>query len=63
MLTGLHRMSIQDVHILIAQARLEADNPSLKVRGLVLQPVMGLKLSKAYFPLYVCIGRKPRSHR
>ncbi|KIN08384.1 hypothetical protein OIDMADRAFT_110979 [Oidiodendron maius Zn] len=35
-LTEILGMSIQDVHILIAQARLEADNPALKVRGLVL---------------------------
>ncbi|KAM3067417.1 hypothetical protein ACMFMG_011567 [Clarireedia jacksonii] len=40
-------MTIQDVQLLIAQARLEADDPALK----------------AYFPLYVCIGRKPRSRR
>jgi len=40
-------MTIQDVHLLVAQARLEADDPALKT----------------YFPLYVCIGRKPRSRR
>ncbi|KAF8849992.1 UMTA methyltransferase [Acephala macrosclerotiorum] len=40
-------MSIQDVHLLVAQARLEADEPGFK----------------AYFPLYVCIGRKSRSRR
>jgi len=40
-------MAIQDVHLLVAQARMEADNPAFK----------------AYFPLYVCIGRKPRSRR
>jgi len=34
-------MPIQDVHLLVAQARVEADNPAFK----------------AYFPLYVCIGR------
>ncbi|KAH8775734.1 UMTA methyltransferase [Hyaloscypha sp. PMI_1271] len=38
---------IQDVHLLIAQARVEADNPAFK----------------AYLPLYVCIGRKSRSRR
>ncbi|KAK1755746.1 S-adenosyl-L-methionine-dependent methyltransferase [Echria macrotheca] len=43
-------MTNTDVQLLVAQARSEADNPSLK----------------AYFPVYVCIGRKPgssRSHR
>ncbi|TEY59596.1 hypothetical protein BOTCAL_0191g00140 [Botryotinia calthae] len=40
-------MPIQDVQLLVAQARVEADDPLLK----------------AYFPLYVCIGRKPRSRR
>jgi len=40
-------MPIQDVHLLVAQARLEADEPGFK----------------AYFPLYVCIGRKSRSRR
>ena len=35
MLTGFRRMSIQDVQVLIAQARLEADDPAFKVRGLV----------------------------
>ncbi|KAH8648765.1 hypothetical protein BGZ60DRAFT_474253 [Tricladium varicosporioides] len=40
-------MTIQDAHLLIAQARIEADNPAFK----------------AYFPLYVCIGRKSRSRR
>lgn len=43
-LTERYGMSIQDVQLLIAQARMEADNPAFK----------------AYFPLYVCIGRKPR---
>lgn len=41
------RMPVQDVHLLVAQARLEADDPAFK----------------AYFPLYVCIGRKSRSSR
>jgi len=45
--TEILGMSIQDVHLLIAQARLEADDPAFR----------------AYFPLYVCIGRKPRSRR
>jgi len=40
-------MPVQDVHLLVAQARLEADDPAFK----------------AYFPLYVCIGRKSRSSR
>ncbi|KAG9235803.1 UMTA methyltransferase [Amylocarpus encephaloides] len=40
-------ITIQDVQLLVAQARVEADNPSLK----------------AYFPLYVCLGRKSRSRR
>ncbi|KAI9054724.1 hypothetical protein LZ554_001875 [Drepanopeziza brunnea f. sp. 'monogermtubi'] len=40
-------MPIQDVQLLIAQARLEADDPAFK----------------AYFPLYVCIGRKSRTRR
>lgn len=40
-------MTITDVHLLVAQARMEADNPAFK----------------AYFPLYVVIGRKPRSRR
>ncbi|KAL2061827.1 hypothetical protein VTL71DRAFT_7205, partial [Oculimacula yallundae] len=40
-------MPIQDVHLLVAQARLEAGDPALK----------------AYFPLYICIGRKSRSRR
>ncbi|CAD6447055.1 70350c73-62cb-43f3-a5b4-2e597e81abd5 [Sclerotinia trifoliorum] len=40
-------MPIQDVQLLVAQARVEADDPLLK----------------AYFPLYVCIGRKPRLRR
>jgi hypothetical protein len=31
MLIGFDRMSIQDVHLLIAQARTEADNPAFKV--------------------------------
>jgi hypothetical protein len=26
-----HRMAIQDVHLLVAQARVEADNPAFKV--------------------------------
>ncbi|KAI0009727.1 S-adenosyl-L-methionine-dependent methyltransferase [Xylariaceae sp. FL0662B] len=38
------RMSITEFHVLVAQARLEASNPALK----------------PYFPLYVCVGRKPR---
>lgn len=50
MLTGLHRMSIQDVHILIAQARLEADNPALKVRGLVPVAGNGAKVIKGLLP-------------
>jgi hypothetical protein len=54
-------MSIQDVQILIAQARLEADNPAFKVCGLIPYPVRVLIVLKAYFPLYVCIGKKPRS--
>lgn len=37
-------MTIQDVQLLVAHARNEADHPAFK----------------AYFPLYVCIGRKPR---
>ncbi|KAK0671058.1 S-adenosyl-L-methionine-dependent methyltransferase [Cercophora samala] len=43
-------MSNIDIQLLVAQARAEADNPAFK----------------AYFPVYVCIGRKPgssRSHR
>ncbi|OIW32463.1 S-adenosyl-L-methionine-dependent methyltransferase [Coniochaeta ligniaria NRRL 30616] len=36
-------MTPTDVQLLAAQARMEADNPSFK----------------AYFPVYVCIGRKP----
>ncbi|KAK4193909.1 S-adenosyl-L-methionine-dependent methyltransferase [Podospora australis] len=43
-------MSNTDIQLLVAQARSEADNPAFK----------------AYFPVYVCIGRKPgssRSHR
>lgn len=30
-LTATHRMSISDVHFLIARARLEADDPAFKV--------------------------------
>ncbi|KAI1497697.1 S-adenosyl-L-methionine-dependent methyltransferase [Biscogniauxia marginata] len=37
-------MSITEFHILVAQARLEASNAALK----------------PYFPLYVCVGKKPR---
>ncbi|EWY96740.1 hypothetical protein FOYG_05336 [Fusarium oxysporum NRRL 32931] len=37
-------MSFSDFQLLIAQARSEASNPAFK----------------AYFPVYVCIGRKPR---
>ncbi|KAL2109216.1 hypothetical protein VUR80DRAFT_2803 [Thermomyces stellatus] len=37
-------MSISEVQLLVAQARSEASNPAFK----------------AYFPLYVCIGKKPR---
>jgi len=37
-------MTLPDVQLLVAQAREEANNPAFK----------------AYFPLYVCIGRKPR---
>ncbi|KAI6381089.1 hypothetical protein MCOR25_001388, partial [Pyricularia grisea] len=37
-------MSLKDIHLLVAQARNEAENPAYK----------------AYFRLYVCIGRKPR---
>ncbi|KAK3940647.1 S-adenosyl-L-methionine-dependent methyltransferase [Diplogelasinospora grovesii] len=43
-------MTSADVQLLVAQARSEADNPAFK----------------AYFPVYVCIGRKPggsRQHR
>ncbi|KAK4211705.1 S-adenosyl-L-methionine-dependent methyltransferase, partial [Rhypophila decipiens] len=43
-------MTLADVQLLVAQAHNEADNPAFK----------------AYFPVYVCIGRKPggsRSHR
>lgn len=40
-------MGIGDVHLLVAQARQEAANPAYK----------------AYFPLYVCIGRKSRTRR
>ncbi|KAK1766742.1 S-adenosyl-L-methionine-dependent methyltransferase [Phialemonium atrogriseum] len=36
-------MTPADVQLLVAQARIEADNPAFK----------------AYFPVYVCIGRKP----
>ncbi|KAK4126302.1 S-adenosyl-L-methionine-dependent methyltransferase, partial [Parathielavia appendiculata] len=38
-------MTDTDIQLLIAQARNEADNPAFK----------------AYFPVYVCIGRKPGS--
>ncbi|EPE10687.1 umta methyltransferase [Ophiostoma piceae UAMH 11346] len=41
------RMPYDQAQVLIAQARLEADNPAFK----------------AYFPLYVCIGRKPSRPR
>ncbi|KAM5348039.1 hypothetical protein ACJ41O_007863 [Fusarium nematophilum] len=37
-------MSFNDFQLLVAQARSEASNPAFK----------------AYFPIYVCIGRKPR---
>ncbi|KAI0406121.1 S-adenosyl-L-methionine-dependent methyltransferase [Xylaria palmicola] len=37
-------MSITEFHVLVAKARAEAANPALK----------------PYFPLYVCVGRKPR---
>ncbi|KAK4204137.1 S-adenosyl-L-methionine-dependent methyltransferase, partial [Triangularia verruculosa] len=40
-------MSNTDIQLLVAQARSEADNPAFK----------------AYFPMYVCIGRKPGSSR
>ncbi|KAK4166017.1 S-adenosyl-L-methionine-dependent methyltransferase [Cladorrhinum sp. PSN259] len=40
-------MSNTDIQLLVAQARSEADNPAFK----------------AYFPVYVCIGRKPGSSR
>ncbi|KAK1997155.1 UMTA methyltransferase [Colletotrichum falcatum] len=38
------RMTSQEFQVLVAQARSEADNPAFR----------------AYFPMYVCIGRKPR---
>ncbi|KAL2267536.1 hypothetical protein VTJ83DRAFT_4813 [Remersonia thermophila] len=44
-----HSMSYTEIQLLVAQARNEADNPAFK----------------AYFPVYVCMGRKPggsRSH-
>jgi hypothetical protein len=59
----LSRMSIQNVQVFIAQARQEADNPAFKVCGLDQESQQLLSLSQAYFPLYVCIGRKSRSHR
>ncbi|KAL8407953.1 hypothetical protein RB594_006671 [Gaeumannomyces avenae] len=37
-------MSVTEVQLLVARARHEADNPAFK----------------AYFPVYVCYGRKPR---
>ncbi|KAI0098212.1 S-adenosyl-L-methionine-dependent methyltransferase [Nemania sp. FL0031] len=37
-------MSITEFHVLVAKARTEAANPALK----------------PYFPLYVCVGKKPR---
>ncbi|KAJ4006710.1 hypothetical protein NW752_010711 [Fusarium irregulare] len=37
-------MSFNDFQLLVAQARSEASNPAFK----------------AYFPIYVCIGKKPR---
>ncbi|KAK4231279.1 S-adenosyl-L-methionine-dependent methyltransferase, partial [Podospora fimiseda] len=40
-------MSNTDIQLLVAQARSEADNPAFK----------------AYFPVYVCIGRKPGSSK
>ncbi|KAK3324272.1 S-adenosyl-L-methionine-dependent methyltransferase [Cercophora scortea] len=40
-------MTLADVQLLVAQARNEADNPAFK----------------AYFPVYVCIGRKPGGSR
>ncbi|KAL2120466.1 hypothetical protein VTJ04DRAFT_4493 [Mycothermus thermophilus] len=40
-------MSNTDIQLLVAQARNEADNPAFK----------------AYFPVYVCIGRKPGGSR
>ncbi|GAB1318836.1 hypothetical protein MFIFM68171_09046 [Madurella fahalii] len=40
-------MTNTDIQLLVAQARNEADNPAFK----------------AYFPVYVCIGRKPSSSR
>ncbi|KAI0478791.1 S-adenosyl-L-methionine-dependent methyltransferase [Xylariaceae sp. FL0804] len=43
-LTNTLGMSITEFHVLVAQARAEASNPALK----------------PYFPLYVCVGRKPR---
>ncbi|KAH8736012.1 S-adenosyl-L-methionine-dependent methyltransferase [Ilyonectria robusta] len=42
--TQLLGMTLTDFQLLIAQARSEAGNPAFK----------------AYFPIYVCIGRKPR---
>ncbi|KAK1479416.1 UMTA methyltransferase [Colletotrichum abscissum] len=37
-------MTSQEFQVLVAQARSEADNPAFR----------------AYFPMYVCIGRKAR---
>lgn len=42
--TQMLGMSFTDFQLLVAQARSEASNPAFK----------------AYFPLYVCIGKKPR---
>jgi hypothetical protein len=54
MLTSFHRMAIQDVHLLIAQARLEADNPTFKVYP---RPPYNLKLLSPYAGLFppICL--------
>ncbi|KAJ0161439.1 hypothetical protein CTA2_6203 [Colletotrichum tanaceti] len=43
-MTEFRGMTSQEFQVLVAQARSEADNPAFR----------------AYFPMYVCIGRKPR---
>ncbi|TDZ26861.1 Secondary metabolism regulator laeA [Colletotrichum orbiculare MAFF 240422] len=43
-MTEFRGMTSQEFQVLVAQARHEADDPAFK----------------AYFPMYVCIGRKPR---
>lgn len=54
------RMPIQDVQLLVAQARVEADDPSLKVKTEMIYFMRGCLLISGFagiFP-FVCVHRK-----